>query len=140
MEIRMSDINDKKRSKKELMAGVKIVSPQRKLPAILNEIIDSGIPVLLAKDGYYVKGFYGLSPDSHDGYAFVKETNDFESVVFFDAKGGPVLVKTFKDAVKFNNDVWGAFYKISEDFKKPDPLWFGLMLKFDVLSIAPGGK
>jgi hypothetical protein len=140
----MSEINEKKKTPKKssLLNGLTIVSPQRKLPLVIKEAIERNIPVVLSKDGYYVKGFYGLNQETvgYKGYAFAQETSDFESVVFYDSKGLPVVVKSFKDLVKFNNDVWGSFFKLSEEYKRPDELWFNLMLSYDVLAIMPGGK
>lgn len=112
-------------------------SPNRTLPKLIEEILEKDLPVFLSKDGYYVGGFYGLNPGSKKGFAFAQDTSEANTLVFFDSKNNPCAIRGFEDLVKFNSHIWSSFYKLSEDYKKPDSLWFGYMLEYNVLNITP---
>lgn len=135
-------IQEKKKAKKkeEALQGIEVLEfPNRTLPKLLEELLEKDIPVHLSKNGYYVGGFYGLNSETnHKGFAFAQDTNEANTLVFFDNKGHKHIVRTFEDLVKFHNHVWGIYFKLSNDFKKPDNLWFGYMLQYGVLSITPG--
>lgn len=134
---------DKKKVKKSKDGefNLKVVdAPVRQLPTIINEVLDKGFSVILSKNGYYVEGFYGLNHDGKFGYAFGQETTEPNTLVFYDAKGHKHPVKSFEDLVKFNSQIWGVFYKVSEEFKKPNQKWFGFMLELGALNITPGGR
>lgn len=130
----------KKKAKEDALANVQILNePNRKLPKIIEELLQKDVPVVLAKNGYYVGGFYGLNQEiGKAGFAFAQETSEFDTLVFVDNKNHKHLVKSFEDLVKFNNHVWSIYFKLSEDYRKPDTLWFGYMLQYGVLSITPG--
>lgn len=113
-------------------------NPVRQLPTIINELLEKKFSIILSKNGYYVEGFYGLNHEGKLGYAFGQETNEPNTLVFYDAKGHKNLIKSFEDLVKFNSQVWGVFYKLSEDYKKPSQKWFGYMLELGALNITPG--
>lgn len=132
--------NKKNKKKQEGLLGIEVLEfPNRTLPKLIEELLEKNIPVRLSKNGYYVAGFYGLNSDNENkGLAFCQDTNEANTLVFFDNKGHKHVVKNFEDLVKFNNVVWGNFFKLSEDFKKPDNLWFMYMLQYGVLSITPG--
>lgn len=115
-------------------------TPNRGLPSLVKEILDKNIKVILTKNGYYLSGFYGLNKDKESGYIFFQETNEPESLVFYDAKNTKHIVRSFKDVVNLNAIVWGYFFKISEDYKKPDQEWFPYMLEYGVLNITPPTK
>lgn len=137
------DKEDKKKMKKlkeDPFQNITVLNePQRKLPKVIEEALANDIPVRLSKNGYYVAGFYGLNSDTDNaGFAFAQETSEPDALVFYDSKNHRHLVKTFEDLVKFHNHVWGLFFKISEEYKKPDILWFGFMLQYGVLNIMPG--
>ncbi len=115
--------------------------PNRKLPVLIDEIIEKGFSVSLVKNGYYIEGFYGInsSKDSNKlGFAFCQDSTEENSFIFLDAKGHKHIIKSFKDLVVFNSVVWSYFYKISDLYKKPDSKWFPYMLELDVLNITPG--
>lgn len=127
----------KKVKKGELAVGV-LEKTTRVLPKAIEDAVSNGIPVILTQRGYLIKGFYGLETIvGHPGFAFVQETEDSSLLVAYDNKEHQFPIKSFEDLVKFNNLIWGVFYKISEQHKKPDSLWFELMLKHDAVSITP---
>lgn len=132
----------KKPKKKDELDGLKIVdNPSRSLPKIINELLEKNFSIVLTKNGYLVEGFYGLSHDTqHVGFAFGQETTDNNVLVFFDAKGHKHVIKSFEDLVRFNSLVWGVFYKVSEEYKKPNPKWFLHMLELGALNITPNSK
>lgn len=137
------DKEDKKKMKKtkdDPFQNITILNePNRKLPKVIEEALANDIPVRLSKNGYYIAGFYGLNSDTDNaGFAFAQETSEPDALVFYDSKNHRHLVKTFEDLVKFHNHVWGLFFKVSEEYKKPDILWFGFMLQYGVLNIMPG--
>jgi hypothetical protein len=138
----ITDIEDKKKkkAKDDVFSNITVLNePNRKIPKIIEEVLAHGISVSLAPNGYYIEGFYGLNADTkHVGFALAQETNEPEYLVLYDNKNHKHLIKSFEDLVKFHNHVWGLFFKISEDYKKPDILWFGFMLQYNVLSITPG--
>ena len=128
-----------KKKKEDPLNGVTVLEqPSRKLPQLVEELLEKNIPVRLTKKGYLVGGFYGLGDGDNKGFASLQETNKENTLVFFDNKGREHVVESFEDLVKFNNFVWGVFFKLSEDYKKPDFLWFQYMLQYGVLSITPG--
>lgn len=128
-----------KKKKEDALHGLTILEkPSRKLPALVEELLEKNIPVRLTKKGYLVGGFYGLGDNENKGFASFQETDKSNTLVFFDNKGREHVVQSFEDLVKFNNFVWGVFFKLSEDYKKPDLLWFPYMLQYGVLSITPG--
>lgn len=128
-----------KKKKEDPLHGITILEkPSRKLPALVEELLEKNIPVRLTKKGYLVGGFYGLGDNDNKGFASFQETDKANTLVFFDNKGREHVVESFEDVVKFNNFVWGVFFKLSEDYKKPDLLWFQYMLQYGVLSITPG--
>lgn len=128
-----------KKKKEDPLHGVTILEkPSRKLPALVEDLLEKNIPVRLTKKGYLVGGFYGLGDNDNKGFASFQETDKANTLVFFDNKGREHVVESFEDLVKFNNFVWGVFFKLSEDYKKPDLLWFQYMLQYGVLSITPG--
>lgn len=131
-----------KKSKDNEFSNIKIVdSPVRQLPKLINELLEKNFTILLTKNGYYVEGFYGINANEGKiGYAFGQETSEANVLVFFDSKGHKHLIKSFEDLVKFNSHVWGIFYKVAEEFKKPNAKWFSYMLELGALNITPGGK
>ena len=135
-----STVSKSPKKKKDVqMNGVIVLEkPSRILPQLVEELLEKNIPVRLTKGGYSVGGFYGLGDVDSKGFAFCKETNQPNTLVFFDNKGREHLVESFEDLVKFNNSIWGVFFKLSDDYKKPDFLWFQYMLQYGVLSITPG--
>lgn len=131
----------KKAKKPKEESGLKIVdNPVRQLPAIINELLEKNFSIILSKNGYYVEGFYGLNHDGKTGFAFGQETNEPNTLIFFDSKGHKHVIKNFEDLVKFNSHVWAVFYKLSDEYKKPNTKWFGYMLELGALNITPGGK
>lgn len=128
----------KQKSEFELPQGVQVLPlPNRTLPKLIEELLEKDIPVVLAKDGYYIGGFYGLNTHNKKGYAFAQDTSEANTLVFYDNKNNECAVKKFEDLVRFNSHVWSAFFKLSEDYKKPDSMWFGYMLEYNALSITP---
>lgn len=128
-----------KKKKEDPLHGISILDkPSRKLPPLVEELLEKNIPVRLSKKGYLVGGFYGLGESDNKGFASFQETNKPNTLVFFDNKGREHIVESFEDLVKFNNSIWGVFFRLSEDYKKPDFLWFQYMLQHGVLSITPG--
>src|SRR5579875_3321735 len=74
--------------------GLKIVdNPVRQLPAIVNELLEKNFSVILSKSGYYVEGFYGLNHDGKLGFAFGQETNEPNTLIFYDSKGHKHVIK-----------------------------------------------
>lgn len=132
------DKNAKKKKEDPLHGLTILEKPSRKLPALVEELLEKNIPVRLTKKGYLVGGFYGLGDNDNKGFATFQETDKANTLVFFDNKGREHVVESFEDVVKFNNFIWGVFFKLSEDYKKPDLLWFPYMLQYGVLSITPG--
>jgi hypothetical protein len=132
----------KKKQKDSEINGIKIIdSPVRTLPSLINEVLEKNFNVILTKNGYYIEGFYGLAHDINKvGYAFCQETTNQNTLMFFDSKGHKHAIKSFEDLVNFNSLIWGVFYKVSEDYKKPNPKWFGYMLEVGALNITPGGR
>ena len=92
----------------------------------------------MTKKGYLVGGFYGLGDSEYKGFATAQETTKDNTLVFFDNKGREHIIQSFEDLVKFHNFIWGVFFKVSEDYKKPDIMWFQYMLQYGVVSITPG--
>lgn len=137
-----NSIVEKKKAKKKDDSGLKVIdNPIRNLPSVINEVLEKNFSVILTKTGYYIEGFYGLGVENGTvGFAFGQETNEPNVLIFFDSKGHKHVIKSFEDLVKFNNHVWGVFYKISDEYKKPNHKWFGYMLELGVLNITPGGK
>ena len=136
------DIEKKKKNKIksefDLNDGVQILpSPNRTLPKLIEELLEKDIPVSLSKNGYYIGGFYGLNANSKKGFVFAQDTSEANTLVFFDSKNSPCAVKNFEDLVKFHSHVWASFFKISEEYKKPESMWFGYMLEYSVLNITP---
>lgn len=128
-----------RKKKEDALHGVTILNkPSRKLPPLVEELLEKNIPIRLTKKGYLVGGFYGLGDNDNKGFAFFQETDKTNTLVFFDNRGREHVVNSFEDLVKFNNFVWGVFFRLSEDYKKPDLLWFQYMLQHGVLSITPG--
>jgi hypothetical protein len=140
----INDINkdlskNKKKKEDSKTIGLEVLElPKRKLPALVEELLQKDIPIRITKKGYLVGGFYGLGDNDNKGFVTVQETNDVNTLVFFDNKGHKHPIKNFDDLVKFHNFIWGTYFKLSEDYKKPDSLWFGYMLQHGVLSITPG--
>lgn len=130
----------KAKKKVDALQGIEVLEfPNRTLPNLIEELLEKNIPVTLSKNGYYVGGFYALNADNgHKGYAFAQDTSEANTLVFYDNKGHKHIVKSFEDLVKFHSVVWSNFFKISDDFRKPDNLWFMYMLQYDVVSITPG--
>lgn len=135
----MSEINQEqnKKKSKDNLDGIILDTPQRVLPDLINEILDKKFSVRLTNKGYLISGFYGLGDDENKGFASVQETNT-GSLIFFDNKGHKHLITNFEDVVKFHNYIWGVFFKISDEYKKPDINWFPYMLQYGVLNITPG--
>lgn len=128
-----------KKKKEDHLNGLNVLdTPSRKLPVLVEELLEKNISIRLTKKGYLVGGFYGLGEGENKGFASFQETNKPNTLVFFDNKGREHIVESFEDLVKFNNFIWGVFFKLSEDYKKPDLLWFQYMLQHGVLSITPG--
>lgn len=137
-----SDDADKKKpgrkSKDDSLGNVQVLEyPNRTIPKIFEELLEKGFNVILAKDGYYVSGFYGLNQNTFEGFAFAQDTSEPNTLVFYDAKNNKHLIRNFEDLVFFNSAVWGHFFKVSDKFKKPDSKWFGYMLEFNALNISP---
>lgn len=131
-------LSEKAKPKKRGLGVDVLAKPNRILPNIIEELLEKEIPVTLAKDGYYVGGFYGLNENiDKKGFAFAQETSEENTLLFVDSRNNKHLVRDFEDMVRFNNHVWGLFFK-SEEYKKPDTLWFGYMLEHGVLNITPG--
>ena len=132
----------KKSSKKNNELSIKIVeNPIRKLPKLINEVLEKDFSVILSKNGYYIEGFYGLNIETNKkGFAFAQETEEEEILIFYDAKGHKHTIKTFEELVNFNSLVWSYFFKMSEQYKKPDQKWFGYMLELGTLNITPNVK
>lgn len=126
------------KKKKEEVAFTLLDKPSRILPSIIEEILEKNIPVRLTKKGYLVGGFYGLGDSENKGFATAQETTKDNTLVFFDNKGREHVIQSFEDLVKFHNFIWGVFFKVSEDYKKPDIMWFQYMLQYGVVSITPG--
>lgn len=139
LNITENSIDEKKKTKKDALSGLDILEkPARKIPAIIEETLSNNIAVELASNGYYISGFYGLNSDKgKTGYVFIQETSDPESLVAYDNKGTKHLLKNFEDLVRFNNQVWATFFKVSEDYRKPDMKWFPFLLQYDALNITP---
>lgn len=135
------EIDQKKKKPKsefELSENIQVLpSPNRTLPKLIEEVLEKEMPVILSKDGYYIGGFYGLNSGNKKGYVFAQDTSEANTLVFYDSKNNQCSVKTFEELVRFNSHVWSAFYKSSEEYKKPDSLWFGYMLEFNALNITP---
>lgn len=131
-----------KAKKKDELGGLEVLQfPNRTLPALIEELLEKNFPVRLAKDGYYVGGFYGLNSETDNkGFAFAQDTSEANTLVFYDSKNHKHVIKTFEDLVKFHNHVWGLFYKVAKEYQKPDTGWFSYMLEYGVLSITPGGR
>lgn len=130
----------KKKVKNEFELGENtqvLPSPNRTLPKLIEIALEKDIPVYLTKDGYYVGGFYGLNSGNKKGFAFAQDTSEANTLVFYDSKNNQCAIRSFEDLVKFNSHVWSSFYKLSEDYKKPDSLWFGYMLEYNALNITP---
>jgi hypothetical protein len=136
------DKKKEKAKKKDDLGGLEVLQfPNRTLPAIIEELLEKDFPVRLAKDGYYVGGFYGLNAETgNKGFAFGQDTSEANTLVFYDSKNHKHVIKSFEDLVKFHNHVWGLFYKTAKEYQKPDTSWFSYMLEYGVLSITPGGK
>ena len=133
-----SSIEKPKKKKDDALQGLTLLDkPSRKLPALIEELLEKNIPIRLTKKGYLVGGFYGLGDSDNKGFATAQETNK-STIIFFDNKGREHLIETFEDLVKFHNFIWGVFFKVSEDYKKPDIMWFHHMLQHGVVSITPG--
>lgn len=137
--------SEKKKSakkNKDDLGDLKIIeNPVRNLPKLINEVLEKNFSVILTKNGYYISGFYGLNQENgKKGFAFGQETTNPEVLVFFDSKGHKHLIKSFEDLVNFNNHVWGLFFKLSEEYKKPNSEWFHYLLDLGVLNITPGGR
>lgn len=115
-------------------------TPNRSLPNLVKELLDRNIHVILTKNGYYVSGFYGLNRNKENGYIFFQETSDPEALVFFDAKNTKHIVRSFRDIVSLNATVWGYYFRIADEFKKPDSEWFPYMIEYGVLNITPPTK
>lgn len=136
----LTEQDKKKPKKKNDLDGIEVLDfPNRTLPKIIETALELNIPIQLSKNGYYIGGFYGLNSDnSFKGFAFGQDTNEANTLVFYDNKNNKHLVKSFEDLVKFHNHIWGIYFKLSDSFKKPDNLWFGHMLQYGVLNITPG--
>ena len=69
-----------RKSKSELdnLGSAQILEyPNRTIPKLLEEAIEKGFTVVLAKDGYYIGGFYGLNQDLlGGGFAFAQDTSE----------------------------------------------------------------
>jgi hypothetical protein len=131
--------DEKKKSKKDALAGLDILEkPARKLPSIIEETLNNNISVELATNGYYVSGFYGINSEKgKTGYAFIQETSEPDTLVAYDNKGAKHVLKNFEDLVKFHSHIWGTFFKLSEDYRKPDMKWFPFLLQYNALNITP---
>lgn len=131
-------INTNEPAKKKGL-GVEILEkPKRILPSIIEELLDKNISVILSKDGYFIEGFYGLNENiGKKGFVFAQETNEDGSLIFLDARNSKHVVKNFEELVRFNNHVWGQFFK-QDEYQKPDTNWLSYMLEYDVLSLRPG--
>lgn len=112
-------------------------TPNRTLPKLIEELLEKNIPIILSKDGYYVGGFYGLGEGEKKGFVFAKDTTEANTLAFIDNKGNFYSIKNFEELVKYNNHIWAAFYKLSDDYKKPNSLWFSYLLEYNVLNITP---
>jgi hypothetical protein len=132
----IENLEEKKSKKKDSLIEA-LETPKRLLPSLVNELLNLNIPVRLSSKGYLIGGFYGLGDNDNKGFALALENSNFEHLVLLDNKGHKHLIKSFEDLVKFNNFIWGVFFK-QDEFKKPDALWFKYMLELGVLNITPG--
>lgn len=126
------------KKKKEEVSFTLLDKPSRILPSLVEELLEKNIPVRLTKKGYLVGGFYGLGDSENKGFVTAQETTKDNTLVFFDNKGREHVIQSFEDLVKFHNFIWGVFFKVSEDYRKPDIMWFQYMLQYGVVSITPG--
>lgn len=129
-----NNVDKKKPAKKKenLASQIEVLDfPNRTLPKLIEELLEKNIPVNLSKNGYYIGGFYGLNSDNqHLGFALAQDTVEANTLVFYDNKNNKHIIKSFEDLVKFNNVIWGVYFKLSEKYKKPDSLWFSYMLQY----------
>lgn len=138
------DNNQKNKAKKSKETdAIKVLDqPKVQLPKVLQECVDNGFKVFLTKEGYYVSGFYGIN--SHlgtlTGYIFAQDTNEEDTMVFYDHKLHKHFIKTFTDLVILHSLVWSYFYKNNENYKKPDLNWFPYLLEHNALNISPAIK
>lgn len=138
LEVEKNETEKVTKKKKEEVAFTLSDKRSRILPSLIEELLEKNIPVRLTKKGYLVGGFYGLGDSENKGFATAQETTKDNTLVFFDNKGREHVINSFEDLVKFHNFIWGAFFKVSEDYRKPDIMWFQYMLQYGVVSITPG--
>lgn len=132
-------MNDKKKKKDDLGGLTLLLKPTRRLPSLIEECLDKGFIISLSKEGYYISGFYGLNEHNHfKGFAFLQETDDSSKLIAFDHKNNKHVIGSFEDLVKFNRLIWAAFFKQSENYKKPDPSWFEYLLTYGAVEVTPG--
>lgn len=114
--------------------------PNRKLPKLIEELLEKDFTVILSANGYYISGFYGINPKSDKiGFAFAQDTSELNTLALEDAKGYKHIVKDFKELVHFHSLVWSQFYK-DDGYKKPNPKWLSHMLELGAVNITPGSK
>lgn len=132
-----------KKSKDAEFVNVTIVEqPNASLPNLIKELLDKNFTLSLSKTGYYLHGFYGMnkSAENQSGSIFFQETSDPTLLAFYDHKGNKHPVRSFEDIVSLNATIWGVYYKLSPDYKKPDTMWFPYMIEYGVLNIAPPAR
>lgn len=141
-----NELEEKKKQKKSKdndFQGVEIREyPNSALPSLIVNLLNNNFTVTLAKTGYYVNGFYGLNRQEgqDSGSVFFQETSDPNLFAFYDHKCVKVPIRTFEELVVFNAQMWGVYFKQSQDYKKPDSHWFPYMLEYGVLNITPPSK
>lgn len=127
-------------NKKQLLdKGISILEyPNRTVNNLLEKVINHNIPVLLAKNGYYIAGFYGIN-HGQEGYLFIQDTSDSKTLIAHDHKNNLHIITNFEDLVILNNFIWKHFYKAEPlKYNKPDNFWFSFMLEKSILTISPG--
>lgn len=135
------ELKKAKKAKQTDLNGAHIVEhPKRGLPALVLELLNKNMTVQVTNNGYYLSGFYGLNKENGVGYIFFQETSDPELLAFYDSKNNKHPVRTFEDLVTLNATIWGQFFKISAEYKKPDSTWFPYMLEYGVINITPPTK
>ena len=144
----MSDDNiDKKKPNRKSkvdvsnLGDVKLLdTPSRKLPKLIEELLEKDFTVILSSDGYYISGFYGIStqPDKL-GFALAQDTSEVNALALEDSRGYKHLVRNFTELVHFHSLVWSQFFK-DDNYKKPNPQWLPHMLELGAVNITPGFK
>lgn len=136
----LSDVKKQKTAKQ----SNKLVTakPTRLLPILIEDLVKKGFPVQISENNYLIGGFYGLNDT---GFATLSEIDlkesglndtDNDSMIAFDGKNKPHLIRTFDDLMKFNLMIWKQYYKQPE-FSCLDSHWYPFVIQSPYISITP---